>query len=329
MKPALYFDKSKEIKLGDFVEYRSLLFFWSWKKGRISYLPGVSKPKKSMQNNGINYLGITGSDGTFTCKLIHPDINAIDKRVRFLSRTDNTPVINPMDMSNIPSLKTVMEDLNSIKLESSVAIFDDEKQKPVDVTSIFSGDFLMLAEEEWPTSNKKPMLPLLQVMVDELPVIPEKLKPFKAITIFIDDEHLPFDSSNGDGWLVRTYNSLENLIIKENPKKDSAVKRFQLNWIKEEADFPQLEDSQELVNLSELDKIDDPSEMYYDEYETVESTKVGGYPCIVQSSLEMKLDEFVIQIGTEDKANWMWGDSGIGYFGINDSGEWKMEWQCY
>ena len=43
--------------------------------------------------------------------------------------------------------------------------------------------------------------------------------------------------------------------------------------------------------------------------------------------------EYVFQIDTSAKANWMWGDNGVGYFGrgtvTGRQDEWALEWQCY
>ena len=40
-------------------------------------------------------------------------------------------------------------------------------------------------------------------------------------------------------------------------------------------------------------------------------------------------DDFMFQIDSEEKASWMWGDCGIGYFGLDDNGQWLFEWTCY
>ena len=63
--------------------------------------------------------------------------------------------------------------------------------------------------------------------------------------------------------------------------------------------------------------------------EKSEKTKLGGYPALIQGELQFGINDFVFQIGTEEKAGWYWGDSGIGYFGLNDEGKWLFEWTCY
>lgn len=43
--------------------------------------------------------------------------------------------------------------------------------------------------------------------------------------------------------------------------------------------------------------------------------------------------EYIFQIDSTEKGNWMWGDNGVGYFGRGTKegheDEWTIEWQCY
>ena len=39
--------------------------------------------------------------------------------------------------------------------------------------------------------------------------------------------------------------------------------------------------------------------------------------------------DFVFQIGSEEKAQWQWVDSGVAYFSRGTDGKWKMEVQFY
>lgn len=329
MKPILYNGTTEEVQLGDFVEYRSTLFFWRWKKGRICYLPGVSKKKKSMEYSGVLHVGIVGEDGSFRDPLVNPEHFQLGNRIRFCRRTDGSTALNPMDISNYPSLAETVKALEGIKRKASEATLTITSENQGAVTSRFSGDFVMLPSESWPLSKGKPMTPLIQIIVDELPHVTEKLKPFKVITMFINSKNPPYESVNGDRWEVRTYDSLEGLITVKNPCNSLDVIPCDITWGAVEADYPALEDAERLVDCSEFEKIDDSSELYYDEFDTAESTKVGGYPAIIQASSGIALDDFVFQIGTEDEANWMLGDAGIAYIGLTDSGGWQIEWQCY
>jgi uncharacterized protein YwqG len=98
-------------------------------------------------------------------------------------------------------------------------------------------------------------------------------------------------------------------------------------------DFPNWED----VSI-ELD--DELADNYDDHFKNVGGFKLGGWPTLVQSEIfrapwnkHPAKPEFVFQIDATEKGNWMWGDSGIGYFGRGpESGhedQWACEWQCY
>jgi hypothetical protein len=56
-------------------------------------------------------------------------------------------------------------------------------------------------------------------------------------------------------------------------------------------------------------------------------TKVGGYPTEIQHSVG--LDDFVFQVGSEEKPRWMWADNGIGYFFRDAAGVWRFSCQFY
>jgi hypothetical protein len=55
------------------------------------------------------------------------------------------------------------------------------------------------------------MFPLLQIRIDELPVIPEQLKEIALLVLFHNMESHPFDQPHGEGWLIREYATLEGL----------------------------------------------------------------------------------------------------------------------
>ena len=329
MKLIYYSDKNQAVKLGDFVECRSMFLFWQQQQGRVSYLPGVSKLKKSMEANGIQWLGITLANGSFISKLIYPETNTLNKRVKFISRTDGSQIINPLDITQNPITISLTEKLNTIKRSTAVAQIGEFRADNSSDKSRFSGNVLMQPDEKWPSSNGQPMQALLQINLSELPIIPDKLSPYKLITVFIDADNLPTDTANGDGWLVKTYNTTDKLTLRKNPITDSAIKSFEISWSKNDNDFPNLEDASQIIELDEFATLDDHNEIYYNEFDTVPTTKVGGFPNLIQASLAMKLEDFVFQIATEDKVNWTWGDAGTGYFGLDDNGSWKMEWQCY
>jgi hypothetical protein len=84
-----------EVLLGDHVLYRSQLFWWRWKRGRISYVPGVSALHPEMEHSGLTWVGVSGNDGTFRGILVEPDVGRIQRTVRFEARSDGTPFLSP------------------------------------------------------------------------------------------------------------------------------------------------------------------------------------------------------------------------------------------
>ena len=205
---------------------------------------------------------------------------------------------------------------------------------PEDPLCSWFGDVLVCKEgEQWP-SWKNPdsfetvfLSPLVQFNLAEAPFVPEKLQRFKMITVFIDAEELPYDRPYGDGWVVRAYESLEDLVPLKKPDIEFEIKPFPIKWEVVENEGPSWEAAFDITDMSEFNLVTDSE--YEDRYENSERTKLGGHPTLLQGRLQFDVNDYVFQIGTEDKAEWMWGDCGIGYFGLDDAGKWLFEWTCY
>ena len=71
---------------------------------------------------------------------------------------------------------------------------------------------------------------------------PERLKGLTFITVFTDAENLPVDTPNGDGWEIRTYESIEELIPIDKPNIASHIKPFPMKAVEIDADYPCWED---------------------------------------------------------------------------------------
>lgn len=94
-----YCNSEIELMEGDVVEYRSMLFRWCWKLGRISYLPGVTKFHPEMEHNGLQWVGVSGLDGTFRGVLVEPETGHIQKPVRFIRRSEDRDYLTPDEIS--------------------------------------------------------------------------------------------------------------------------------------------------------------------------------------------------------------------------------------
>ena len=75
-----------------------------------------------------------------------------------------------------------------------------------------------------------------------------------------------------------------------------------------------------------------------DALENVPGLKLGGWPTLIQSEIfwapwnrHPASPEYVFQIDSDEKAQWAWGDAGVGYFGRGTApgrrDEWALSWQ--
>ena len=125
--------------------------------------------------------------------------------------------------------------------------------------------------------------------------------------------------------LLRSYPSLAKLSPLAPPDEPS-VRPFPVRWKLSETEGPQWDDAWGLFDLTEFNKLEDAIDLFYDRYQRHAHTKVGGWPNYTQSSVGS--DDYVFQIGSEEKPRWMWGDNGNGYFFFRD-GKWFLYWDCY
>ena len=196
------------------------------------------------------------------------------------------------------------------------------------LTSWFGGHFLALPEESWPTNEHGAMLPLLQVRTDELPYVPPQFAGIRFLTVFIDSKELPIDvATNGDHWLIRTYDTLDGLVPMETPE-GSWLRPFPIKWSLVEDEGPQWQDAWGIHPLDAFNELEDCIELFYDRYHRHLFTKIGGWPSYIQGGL-YDPDRFVFQISSEEKPRWMWGDNGNAYFYLDENNEWLMLWDCY
>ncbi|MBE8905798.1 DUF1963 domain-containing protein [Enterobacter asburiae] len=181
------------------------------------------------------------------------------------------------------------------------------------------------ADEGLPTWKDKPMFPLLQIRVDELPFIPEQLKGIALLVLFHNLEQHPFDEPYGEGWLIREYATLEGLQLL--PELDTPYRAFPVQWLSVIDDAPGWEDAWDIIDLSCVNDDEQASGSFFEDFNRYKGTKVGGFPAEIQHGVG--IDDFVFQVGSEEKVNWMWADNGIGYFHRSSEGEWRFSCQFY
>lgn len=190
--------------------------------------------------------------------------------------------------------------------------------------------------ETWPDHDGEPMLALCQVNLTALPFRPPRLDDVDFITVFIGADDLPGDDPNGEGWRLRAYGQIDGLVPIDRPKYRSDVTAFPMRPSVIAEDYPCWED----VPSDIADELEAIGDEYADLFENVGGFKLGGWPTLIQSEIywapfnkHPASPEYVFQIDTTEKGNWMWGDNGVGYFGrgaaAGKTDEWAITWQCY
>ena len=103
----------------------------------------------------------------------------------------------------------------------SVAQFQAITKEIPKTTSRFLGhQVMLLSDEDFPKNDGNIMTPILQVNLEELPFVPIILKGKAWLSIFMDLEAMLLGShENGENWLLKTYNSLEDLELKTIPEE--------------------------------------------------------------------------------------------------------------
>lgn len=224
---------------------------------------------------------------------------------------------------------TKQEIIKQISKPSSIFKVGGFKPSESPQSSWLGKVLLSAKEEEWPSINGEFMSPLCQLNLSDLPYKPDFLKDIKFITVFIHENKI-FDEDNSESYLIRTYNDINELIPLKQVSHPSTIKPFQLEPYLEKNDCPSWENC----------PISIPEE-FEDEYETLfkneQGIKIGGWPTLIQGEIfwtpfnkNSEDINFAFQISSIEKANWNWGDGGVGYFGINTkTNTWVFTWQSY
>lgn len=176
------------------------------------------------------------------------------------------------------------------------------------------------------------MLALCQINLSKLPFRPPRLDDVDLITVFIGGE-IPDESPNGQGWCLRAYRSLADLVPIEQTDVASPIVPLPMHPRVVDDDFPSRDD----VPIELPHEI---NEKFFDLFETAYAVKLGGWPYLIQSELywapwnkHPASPQYVLQISSVEECNWMWGDNGVGYFGRGTApgktNDWAFTWQCY
>ncbi|ADV48772.1 protein of unknown function DUF1963 [Cellulophaga algicola DSM 14237] len=182
------------------------------------------------------------------------------------------------------------------------------------------------------------MFPLAQFYLPTLPFVPSKLSKTKIITVFIAPTYPERLEEMGQHWVIREYENLEAIVVKDLSNPESFLKAFPLKPALEKdcpiwdggGLSPEMED--EVLTLENEGVIDS----YYDiaDFHQYEH-KLGGYPSYCQSGIGIADGfgegfEFMFQITSDDKINLNVIDRGSLLFAKNDeTNKWAIYYDFY
>ena len=211
--------------------------------------------------------------------------------------------------------------------------------------------------EERPKDNKgETMYPLAQFYLANLPYLPEALKKFEYITVFMGKDFPEYDekwdliSKNREGWIVRPYTK-DDILVKNEYLRDDDIcpDSYPLIAKLNDKDFPvwdggglDFEVEDEICELEEeydeeLDKEKNEEDIldYYSDIATNHSYlhKFGGYPSYCQPGLGLEAIKdyhFMFQISSDEVARYNVVDSGSLMFFYNENEDkWVMYYDFY
>lgn len=224
-------------------------------------------------------------------------------------------------------------ELDQHRLPASIAVLTRTKQSTPS-ESCFGGVFVGTKDTSWPHCHSRPMKGVLQIRTKDLPYCPPQLEKIALIQLFCvceySDKGLPVrpDFNEDDWFVVRTFESLRGLrpIDRLSP---SQIKPCRIEWIKVANEIPSYPDDIDLIDDDKKEKfreLEDWEKLESEAYSEHWQTKVGGWPVSCQSGLNRK--GYAIQIGSEEKANFMWGDDGVAVLYYHRK-KWSLEWDCF
>lgn len=237
-------------------------------------------------------------------------------------------------------LQTAVKRLNEM---ATIAILGEiggsKPQKKNRAASWWGGNFLGAQDEDVPVCNKsgRAMHPVLQIRVDELPKIPLGFEGFAIINIWMDLQSSNFlGAENGNGFLVRTYTDINNLVPLGVGYRDSSdLPTFPIFWRETISEQPSWEDMADEVPTNVAQAAADDwffdskysSDRYY-ELRSKYPIKVGGWPTWIQGADWPNDAQFLFQVDSTDKGKMFLGDAGSFYiFRTLDS--WVIKGDCY
>jgi uncharacterized protein DUF1963 len=229
----------------------------------------------------------------------------------------------------------VPDELRALERLASVAQVGGFRPPSTPLSSWIASVLLGAPGETWPVWDGRPMWPLCQILIEELPAaLPAPLADVALLTLFLDFVDMPSERPRTQGWELRTYATTDGLVPLVEPDRDDedfAVRPFPVLW-RPRVELPSRDDAPwELLDLW-----DGMEENVDEELLELDGLKVGGWPSTVQGGIDWHVSgigrvddvEFVLQVDTDDKAHINIVDSGVVYVGWSPTQGWMLTWQC-
>lgn len=174
------------------------------------------------------------------------------------------------------------------------------------------------------------MVPLLQLHLPTLPVVPAALQGIRVLTIFISAQLPEVLEPMGANWLVREYAADAPLQRRVLPPADGqGLAPFPLRAERVDEDYPLWDGggvpwalAEEILTLEDAGRITG----YYDVTCHAYEHKLGGWPSFCQSGIDPGEGfEFMLQVSSDDKVGLNVVDNGsLMFWRHRDSGEWAL-----
>ena len=85
--PVLYADGVTRVLLGDEVIHKGWIFK---RRGRVTYVPGISRKHGEMEHHGLTWVGISREKGGSVGCIVDPDTSKLRRNVVFVQRSSRT-----------------------------------------------------------------------------------------------------------------------------------------------------------------------------------------------------------------------------------------------
>lgn len=187
---------------------------------------------------------------------------------------------------------------------------------------------------EWPIVGGQELEGVLQIRSKDLPYRPAPLENIALIQLFClcrkeQDDFPVIPMFETDEWYhVRTCSTLRGLRTLER-RTEPLITPCTIEWSRVENEIPSYPDNLEWLDDEKQDdfrKLEDWSQLQDASYSSHTGTKAGGWPTFCQNGLNR--NGYAIQIGSEELANFMWGDNGVAVL-FRPRDKWTLYWDCY